>query len=149
MTLNELLPLFPSANENIEVFPSTSENIEVQINRGKCEPRHPGSQSMLRTQTHSCFTTDSNTQEPPNIEDRILFFTFLFASYCCCDKSLQTPDFKQCKFTLWQFCRSESQHHQELHSSQNPGDMVCPLAPLATPSFFIKPFWICWLHQVI
>lgn len=77
---------------------------------------------------------DANNQESPNTGDRMLFFTFLFASCCCCGKLPQTPDFKPRKFTLWQFCRSESQHPLELHSSQKPGDMVCALSFSAAPS---------------
>ena len=63
----------------------------------------PASLGLRARSDSRCSTMDSNNQEP-NVGDRIFFFTFLFASCCCWDELPQTPDFKQCEFTLWQFC---------------------------------------------
>lgn len=77
----------------LSLFPFTSENTEVQSHprphtlsdRTKCEPSYPGSQNMLRTPIQLLVTMDPNNQEPLTWET-VLFFMFLFASRCGCDK---------------------------------------------------------------
>ena len=125
----------------LPLFAFASENTEVQSSRGKCEPSHPGSQSMLRTQTHSCFTMDSISQEPPNrrqYSSSSHFCLLPAAAVTNCHKLLTLNSVS----LLSGSSAGENPNNPSVTwsciPSRNPGDTVCPLL-YKQPAFLGSP----------